>query len=419
MLRFVATLLSVAGIAASAAAPAVATSVEFEYLQGTEVTLQELSCNPSGISTATFLVTGMAGGPHPGTFESTISVTAGSQQFGSGELLELNETFRIVSGETLITGTKHLIPSRESFHPFQCTVAQSAECEEVFVLADASGDALRYEATLTDPQGTHQEEGYAEFHINADGFMCAGVMQFSWGYMDQFFTAALPSQEPTTVTLTPATAVNPVDAFHEVTATVLDASGQPVSGAIVRFSVSGTSSASGQCTSDGNGECVFAYQVAPFPGEDTISAYVDIDADGAQDEGEPASTAMKTVVLPASTPGQTMGGGQSEKNQIGGGEVQFTLSVRSKDSVLSGGCTIVDKLTGTTVKCLDVLAYVQHGSYVTIFGHAEQNGVPTLYRISVVDNGAPSSTTKDLFTITTAAGYSASGQVTSGDIQVR
>jgi Bacterial Ig-like domain (group 1) len=420
MRRLIALLFAVAGIAAAAGTPASATSIEFEYLLGTEVTLQQLDCNSEGTSSATFVVTGSAGGPHPGTFESTLTVTAGPLTYGEGALLEVNESFEIISGDTLITGTKHLVPREERIYPFLCTVAPSAECDEVSALAGASGDALRYEATITGPEGTREEEGYAEFHINADGFMCGGEMQFSWGYMEQFFSAAIPSREPATVTISPATAVNAVDAFHELTATVSDEGGQPVTGAIVRFSVVGTSSASGDCTTDGNGECTFSYQVAPFPGEDAITAYVDVDADGVQDAGEPTGTATKTIVLPTSTPGQTTGGGQFVKNQAGAtGDVTFTLTARSDGATLQGGCTIVDKASGTTIKCLDVLAYVQHGRYATIFGHAEQDGLATLYRISVVDSGERGSGPADLVTITTAAGYVASGPVTNGDVQVR
>ena len=414
MRRFITLLLCVAGVGVAAAPPGSASSVEFEYLQGTEVTLQQLQCDPGGISTATFLVRGIAGGPHPGSFESSLTLTAGSQQFGSGELLDLNETFRIASGDAIITGTKHLVRSVNTFYPFLCSVVPSEGCEEVSVFADVSGDGLRYEATIAGPDGIEREEGYAEFRINADGFRCAGEMQYSWGSMDQFFTSVLPAQEPVSVVLEPLEAANPVDTFHELTATVVDADGQPVSGAIVRFSVTGTSSSSGDCTTNGNGQCLFSYQVAQFPGSDTISAYVDTDADGSQDEGEPSTTATKIILLPASTPGRTSGGGQFITNQ--GNAVTFTLNARSDGATLQGDCTILDKSSGTTIRCLDVFAYVQHGGYVTIFGQADQNGTTTLFRISVEDRGTSGT---DLFTITTTAGYVASGTVTRGDINTQ
>jgi hypothetical protein len=414
MPRFIMLLAVVAGIAAAAAAPASASSLEFEYLQGTEVTLQDLQCNPEGTSTATFLVSGTAGGPHPGTFESTITLTAGDQTFGDGPLLAVNETFAIVSGDTLITGTKRLVPRQERFYPFSCRLTPSGDCEDVFVRASTGAEALRYDATINGAEGTQQERGYTDFQFGFDGFRCGGEMQFSSGAMDEFFTLVISPNDPTTVVLTPQTAVNVVNTYHEVTATVADESGEPVSGAIVRFNVTGASSASGDCMTFG-GECTFSYQVGPFPGEDTISAYADVNANGVQEAGEPTATATNTIVLPPSTPGRTTGEGKYVDNQFG--EVTFTLNTRSDGSTLRGSCKFTEKASGTTIKCLDVLAYVQYGNSATFYGHAERDGVSTLYAISVVDYGPHGPA--DYVVVSTAAGYAAGGALTNGDIQVR
>jgi hypothetical protein len=417
-MRRLVALVSICAAAAVAVASGSASSVEFEYLLGsTEVTLQQLDCDPQGTSTATLHVLGEAGGPHPGTFEATVTLTAGPQTFGEGELLDVTETFEIVSGDTRIAGAKHLVPTAATFYPFSCSVTPSAECEDVWVAASATGDALRYEATFIGPEGTSREEGYAELRVSADGVRCGGYMQYSSGYFEQFFTAALQPQQPATVTLSPSSATNAVDTFHDVTARVLDDGGAPVAGAIVRFAVTGASAGSGECTSDGNGECSFSYQVAPFPGEDTISAYVDTNANGVQDAGEPTATSTKTIVFPASTPGRTTGGGQFQT--ASDNVVTFRVSARSDGTTTQGDCTIIDKASGTTIKCLDVLAYVQSGRYATIFGRAEQNGIATLYRISVVDNGEQGGTSADLITVATGAGYVASGDVVTGDIQVK
>jgi hypothetical protein len=417
MPRFITLLVVVAGIAAAAAAPASASSLEFEYLQGTEFTLQDLQCNPEGTSSATFLVSGEAGGPHPGTFTSTITLTAGSQRFGNGPLLTLNETFDIDAGDTVISGTKHLVPRQERFYPFSCAVTPSGECEDVSVRASAPDNALRYEATITGPEGTQQERGYAEFSFGFDGVRCGGEMQFSSGAMDQFFTMVISPNDPTTVALAPETAATTVDNFHDVTATASDDSGEPISGAIVRFTVTGASSASGDCLTDGSGTCFFSYQVGTFPGEDSISAYVDVDADGVQDALEPTATATNTVVLPASTPGRTTGDGKFLDSRSG--EVMFTLNARSDGSTLRGSCKIIDKASDTTIKCLDVLSYVQFENGVRIYGHAEQNGLATIYQLVITDNGPPGSDPADSIVVSTAAGYFAFGSVTNGDIQVR
>jgi hypothetical protein len=417
MRRLTLLLLAVGTVAAAAAAPASAESIEFEYLQGDAVTLEQLECSSTGASTATFSITGSAGGPYPGTFESSLTLIAGPVVFGEARLMEMSETFEIVSGDTFVTGTKHLTPflPEDVFHPFFCSVTPSSECEEVRVSASGSGDALRYQATIDGPEGTQQEQGYAEFQITVDALRCGGQTQVTSASLDQFFARAIPPQEPAAVVLSPETAVNTVDSFHELTATVTDESGEPVDGAIVRFDVTGTSSDRGLCIA-GAGECTFSYQVAPFPGTDTITAYVDVNANGMKDAGEPEGTATKTIVLPASTPGRTTGEGQFARN-FPGGTVTFELTARSDGSTLRGGCTIVDKTSDTKIKCLDVLAYVQHGNEATIFGRAEQNGVPTLYRIRVSDGG--SSGVADTISVTTAAGYFAFGQLTAGNIQVR
>jgi hypothetical protein len=417
MSRLITLLVVVAAIAAAVAAPASADSLEFEYLQGDDVTFQALQCNPEGTSSATFVVRGSAGGPHPGTFESTVTVTAGPLTFGEGRLLELSETFEILSGETLITGTKGLVLPEERFYPFACTVSPAGGCEDVFVHASAPADGLRYDATISGPEGTQQERGYAEFSINAYGTRCGGETQTTSAWMDQFFTTVIPRREPATLVLAPETAVNTVGTFHELTAAVSDESGEPVADAIVRIGVAGASSATGLCLSDVTGVCTFSYQVAEFPGEDTIRAYVDANADGVQDASEPTATATKTIVLPASTIGRATGDGKYVTQA--GGEVAFTLSARSDGSTLRGSCVFKDKTRDITIKCLDVLAYVQHENAVAIYGHAEQEGVPTLYRINVVDRGQPGSDPADFISILTAAGYRSSGPVASGDVQVR
>jgi hypothetical protein len=414
-LRFITLLVAVTAIAAGAAAPASAASLEFEYLQGSDVTLQELQCNPEGTSSATFLVKGDAGGPHPGTFESTVTATAGPLLFGEGRLLELNETFEILSGDTLITGTKALVLPEERFYPFACSVTPAGDCEDVFVQASAPGEGLRYDATISGPEGTQRERGYAEFSINAYATRCGGDTQVSSAWMDQFFTTVIPPRDPATVVLSPAAAVNTVGTFHELTAAVADESGEPVADAVVRFSVAGASSGTGLCLTDVTGECMFSYQVAEFPGEDTITAYVDEDADGVQDELEPTATATKSIVLPTSTTGRTAGDGKYGA----AANVTFTLSARNDGSTLRGSCVFKDKAADISIKCLDVLAYVQFGNTAAFYGHAEQNGVATLYRIDVVDNGQPGSSPADFISITTAVGYGSSGPVTSGDVQVR
>jgi Bacterial Ig-like domain (group 1)/Beta-propeller repeat len=99
---------------------------------------------------------------------------------------------------------------------------------------------------------------------------------------------------PATLTLDPAADTNPVGTSHTVTATVRDAAGNPVANVIVRFTVSGSVSTSGQCTTTAAGQCNFTYSGPTTPGADTISAFADSDDDGVQDVGEPVAAAQKT-----------------------------------------------------------------------------------------------------------------------------
>jgi Bacterial Ig-like domain (group 1)/Beta-propeller repeat len=105
-----------------------------------------------------------------------------------------------------------------------------------------------------------------------------------------------PSSEPALVLLEPAAAVNPAGTNHTVTATVLDAAGQPVPSITVRFLVEAgdVPVAAGSCTTDAMGQCDFMYPGPQQAREDLITAYADTNTNSVQDEGEPEGTATKT-----------------------------------------------------------------------------------------------------------------------------
>jgi hypothetical protein len=104
---------------------------------------------------------------------------------------------------------------------------------------------------------------------------------------------------PALLVLTPETATNPLETSHTVTAIVENAYDQPVEDVIVRYTVTGSVTASGQCTTAADGRCAFTYQGPTAPGSDTITAFADTDADGVQDSGEPSGSAAKTWVSAA------------------------------------------------------------------------------------------------------------------------
>jgi hypothetical protein len=221
---------------------------------------------------------------------------------------------------------------------------------------------------------------------------------------------------PSTLGLSPVADTNPVGTSHTVTATVTDASGQAVPNVSVRFSVTGSVTASGQCTSDASGQCGFTYSGPQLPGADSISAYADADNDGVHDAAEPTGEAAKAWILPFSTPGQVSGGGAIADAQ--GNKIAFGFSAKSGDKGPNGHCNVVDNAADVMVKCLDVTAIVKSGNAVTIFGHATVNGVATTYRIDAVDNAEPGQG-RDVFSIQTASGYSRSGVLGNGNVQVK
>jgi hypothetical protein len=221
-----------------------------------------------------------------------------------------------------------------------------------------------------------------------------------------------PGAGPLVLTLAPAAATNTVGTTHTVTATVTQ-DGNPVQDVIVRFTVTGSVTTSGMCTTDANGMCSFTYSGPSLPGADLISAFADANGNGTRDADEPTATATKAWLLPTSTPGQVTGGGQIV---VGTDKVSFGFTAKSTSSGLKGECVVIDHDTKRMIKCRDVTALVQTGNEATIYGNATDDGVDTTYVIHVVDNG-DSGRGSDTFSIQTASGYSASGTLTAGNIQ--
>ena len=229
---------------------------------------------------------------------------------------------------------------------------------------------------------------------------------------------------PATLTLSPAAAVNTVGTSHTVTATVQDAGGQPVADVIVRFTVTGSVTTSGQCTTDASGQCTFTYQGPPLPGADAISAYADSDGDDMQDAGEPTAAATKTWVLPPSTEfcevKITNGGwfvaSNGDRASFGGNaRVAADGSVAGQQEYGDHGpaqARNVHSIELTATTCSDDL------TTATIFGTATVDGSGTFaFRIDVIDMGEPG--TNDSYGILMSDGY-ASGQrqLQGGNVQI-
>jgi hypothetical protein len=96
--------------------------------------------------------------------------------------------------------------------------------------------------------------------------------------------------------LTPATATNPVNTSHTVTATLLDGEGAPISGATIGFTVAGVNPTTGTGTTNASGVATFSY-TGTNAGTDQISACYDADDTGPC-EAQASATKTWTGVVP-------------------------------------------------------------------------------------------------------------------------
>jgi hypothetical protein len=229
---------------------------------------------------------------------------------------------------------------------------------------------------------------------------------------------------PATLVLSPAADANPVETMHTVTATVTDAFGNPVPNVVVRFSVTGSVSTSGSCTTDANGQCSFTYQGPPLPGADAITAFADTNNDGDQNVGEPGGVAEKTWVLPVSTPGCEVKIVDNAKiTALNTDAASFHGRALVSLSGVSGTQRYEDHgpVQPLTVQSINVLAVVcsPDRTEATIFGEATVDGSGSFdYRIRVKDLGEPGKG-MDVYGILLSNGYFSGDQtLETGNVQI-
>jgi len=245
------------------------------------------------------------------------------------------------------------------------------------------------------------------------------------GTQDAFVTKIADIGAPPTLILSPPADTNPAGTGHTVTAKVTDAGGNPVPNVVVRFTVTGSVSTSGSCTTDASGQCSFIYQGPPLPGADVITAFADTNNNGVQDAGEPTGAATKIWILPVTTPLCEIfiaDGGRI--TALNGDKASFGGNARSSATgQTSGQQTYQDQgpAQPLTVKSLSVLAIVCEGTtQASIYGQATINGSGSFfYRINVKDVGEPG-VGRDTYWILLETGYN-SGQQTleGGNVQIR
>ena len=200
-----------------------------------------------------------------------------------------------------------------------------------------------------------------------------------------------------TLTLTPKTAVNPVDSKHTVTAEVKEDS-TPLVGVIVQFRVSGSVNTTGSCKTDATGKCSFTYTGPAFPGADAIHAYADLNNNGVQDADEPFDDATKEWVLPPSTAfcevDVTYGGwihadNKDRANFGGNAKVNGQDEAQGQEEYQDQGP--VDPMNVHSINVLAVTCTTEPPpKTATIFGEATIDGSGSfLYRIDLKDVNEP------------------------------
>jgi hypothetical protein len=237
------------------------------------------------------------------------------------------------------------------------------------------------------------------------------------GFYDAFVTKlGLGVGTPATLILSPNSATNMVGATHCVTATVEDASGNPVSGVTVRFSVptavaTHASPASGSASTDAMGQATFCYS-ASLPGQDSIDAFADTNGNGTPDPGEPSATATKAWTLPPSTPsckvtqdGWIIADNRDRATFRGNAKVGADRSLQGQEQYRDKGPAQPRNVRSIRLTAATCSADLKSA---TIFGTATINGFGTfVFRIDVTDGGKAG--TDDTYGIITSDGY-ASGQ---------
>jgi hypothetical protein len=136
--------------------------------------------------------------------------------------------------------------------------------------------------------------------------------------------------------------------------------------------------------------------------------------DGRASAATQASLVSEASVL-TPTSGHVTGGGFI--GNVVSEWVSFGFNAKSDGSTVKAQCSVSDRSAGVEVKCLDATLLTQTATHATFVGNARVDGESTTYRIDVDDLGGPTAGA-DTFTIQTGNGFTASGVLAGGSIQI-
>jgi hypothetical protein len=190
---------------------------------------------------------------------------------------------------------------------------------------------------------------------------------------------------PASVTLSPATATNPVSTSHTVTATVKDDFGNSMGGVTVYFTVTGSVNTTGTCvTTLPSGSCSFTYMGPILPGTDAIKGCAN------SSTGPPCGAATKVWALPVSNPlctiDITQGGWMiaNDGDKVSFGGTAFT----DNNAAPSGQEQYTDSPANLDVHSISIQAITcsTNLEQADIYGTATENGSGShAFRIEVTD----------------------------------
>ena len=390
-----------------------------EVFEGSgSVTKQDRSCLAGGLQRLTFSVAGPAIGPFHGTFTESGTVDLEWTRDPLTGLMigtprAFSGVFEIESG--IVNGFKETALS---------SLNGIASCDPTTgTVLFSSTFTLPYQARITTPAGTFFDRGTSTVIISIGGLGGAAMFVGEPVTLTETFVSDQEPTGPVLLLLNPPAAVNAVDTQHCVTATAIDAAGNPVAGVRVVFTVTGAVITSGTANTDSNGNATFCYRGPQFPGEDLITAFADTNGSGTQDSDELSAVATKTWVLPPSTPlceiKITQGGKIIARN---GDPATFGGVARSNGSGETSGQEEYQDhgpAQPMNVHSINVLAITCDGANeATIYGRATVNGSGShFYRIKVRDRGEPG--ILDTYWILLSSGYDSGDQVLrGGNVQI-
>ena len=265
-----------------------------------------------------------------------------SEEFPEYVGFSVNDAFiaEVDNSTWTTSGSTITAPNNFAFDPAGDVISINSSGATSMSAADAAGTTYDgatplLTASTTVTPGAHSL--YLSIFDQGDGIYDSAVFAdgLGLGFVPNPNTQCTPGATPFNMTITPASATNPVGTSHTVTAT-LTQGGDPLAGKPVKFSVTGVNPQSGTGTTNASGNATFTYTGANV-GTDNIVACFDETNDG---DCEASASASKTWTGTANSPTTCV-----VTAVRAGPPAQQDVTVRDLDGIAS--ITAVNVINGT------------------------------------------------------------------------